>query len=469
MFKYKKIVVFFILVFLLSTINFCLAQDDNNLEVKYPKVGRLTLSSTSTFPQYIRYIYHFLIWISGIVLMLILIKAGFSYMTSTGNPARMKDAKNQIIAGIIGIIVIFFSYLILYTINPQIVGKEVEIESKETETGIYLKDEEGSKIMVGDDIYDTHNFQGHEICFPQKKGVGIKKIKTIYLFSQKNFQGEPKEISRPYGYSGCQSILEGKPIKSVKIDWNMPGVYVWARYKSSISLPYLIKGTTFDLNTIPALSGTSSWDGVEFRNSATSDLGAIFFQDVDFRKKGKIMFGIPGSDKTFSKPFAPPSYQYNPQSVYIFDKTQADVFVILYNSPKFQEQREEMSPPPDRSYTEGQMIDRSCICATYTEPILDSPRSLPNQCINGRSLRSLKIDHDSTTSANLVILLQNPISHGDEIDFDKAEPFTKSDPDLSDNYIGRCTSTSPSSPRWMDWYSIYRCCATDIMIFPIRK
>lgn len=42
-------------------------------------------------------------------------------MTSVGNPAKMQDAKEQIFSAFLGIVILLFSYLILATINPQLV------------------------------------------------------------------------------------------------------------------------------------------------------------------------------------------------------------------------------------------------------------------------------------------------------------------------------------------------------------
>lgn len=58
--------------------------------------------------------------LTGILAFLILIAGGFRYMTAAGSVLRMKAAKKQIISGLSGVIIVLVSFLLLKTINPQI-------------------------------------------------------------------------------------------------------------------------------------------------------------------------------------------------------------------------------------------------------------------------------------------------------------------------------------------------------------
>jgi len=90
------------------------------MEVHYPKIFGQSLSQNPTLPEYIKYIYN----ISFIVIIAIslgtAIWGGLVYFFSTGNPEKIKGAKNQIFGSVIGIIILFSSYLILYNINPSL-------------------------------------------------------------------------------------------------------------------------------------------------------------------------------------------------------------------------------------------------------------------------------------------------------------------------------------------------------------
>ncbi|KPJ56466.1 hypothetical protein AMJ49_04785 [Parcubacteria bacterium DG_74_2] len=118
----KKILIIFSLIlfsaFLLS--NFCFAQTP--LEIEYPEIaGEKPETTAIGLPTYVKYIFNFSLGIAGLIAFLSLILGGFCYLTSTGKPNKQKGCKDQILAGILGLIILLSSYLILTTINPQLV------------------------------------------------------------------------------------------------------------------------------------------------------------------------------------------------------------------------------------------------------------------------------------------------------------------------------------------------------------
>jgi len=60
--------------------------------------------------------------LAGIFAFAMIVYAGFQYLTSGGNATQQKDAQNRIIGAIIGIILLFAFYIILNTINPDILN-----------------------------------------------------------------------------------------------------------------------------------------------------------------------------------------------------------------------------------------------------------------------------------------------------------------------------------------------------------
>lgn len=73
----------------------------------------------SAFSLYIKYFYHLFLWIAGPVLLIVLIWGGIQYFTAGDSPVRKDEAKSRIFAGFLGILLLFFSYLILTIISPQ--------------------------------------------------------------------------------------------------------------------------------------------------------------------------------------------------------------------------------------------------------------------------------------------------------------------------------------------------------------
>jgi len=111
---------FIVLFFILFLPLICRAT--TGTEIEYPSVpGVATPTATTTFPEYVKYLVNFSITISGIIALGVLVWAGFLYLTSAGNLSQMEDAKRKIIGSLLGLTIIISSYLILYTINPQLV------------------------------------------------------------------------------------------------------------------------------------------------------------------------------------------------------------------------------------------------------------------------------------------------------------------------------------------------------------
>jgi len=119
--KNKKFIFFLTLILDVFIVVFFVQGAGGKLEVNYPSIGGTTLNRSSTFPQYVAYIAKFSVWISLAIIFVVLAIAAIRYITSVGNPPVMKDAKNQIIAAFIGLGVVMASYLVLYTVNPELV------------------------------------------------------------------------------------------------------------------------------------------------------------------------------------------------------------------------------------------------------------------------------------------------------------------------------------------------------------
>jgi hypothetical protein len=120
----KKIIVLTIIFLSLSLP--ILARE---LEIDYPtipgtEVSLQTVEGTG-LSDYVKYIFNFALWIMGVVAFGVLAYAGFRYFTSAGNPGKQSDSKKQIFAAFLGIIILLCSYIILTTINPQLVIFEV--------------------------------------------------------------------------------------------------------------------------------------------------------------------------------------------------------------------------------------------------------------------------------------------------------------------------------------------------------
>lgn len=82
-------------------------------------------SGANDFPAFIVAIYKFGIWTVGIAALLMITIGGFMYLTSAGNTSKMDTAKGVIKDALIGLIIAFAAYLILYVINPDLVKVQI--------------------------------------------------------------------------------------------------------------------------------------------------------------------------------------------------------------------------------------------------------------------------------------------------------------------------------------------------------
>ncbi|MFC1789437.1 pilin [Patescibacteria group bacterium] len=136
MFKQKKfILLFLILLFLCVGINPSLTQA-RDLEVDYPSFsgeeGGFVLETVekTELPDYVKYIFNFAIAIVGFVAFGMMLANGIQYLTSTGNLTKIKKARDGMFGALLGVVILFSSYIILTTINPQLVifeGAELEV------------------------------------------------------------------------------------------------------------------------------------------------------------------------------------------------------------------------------------------------------------------------------------------------------------------------------------------------------
>jgi hypothetical protein len=107
-----------------------LAQNEPpKLEIPIPGVTLTSITDTEAYSipwiaQYISGVYAFLISIIGVIAAIMMIIGGFQYLTSAGDGGKIGAAKKRIVNALTGVILALSSYVILYTINPNLVQFE---------------------------------------------------------------------------------------------------------------------------------------------------------------------------------------------------------------------------------------------------------------------------------------------------------------------------------------------------------
>jgi hypothetical protein len=185
------ILLFFSFNFFLLPINKVLADDDSDGVSFVPQVtipGSIFQKdspteieeSTRTMGVYIKAIYNYLLLIVGIVAAIVLMTGGILWLTAGGNTERIGQAQKLITGSLTGLVLMLVSYILLVTINPNLVDfKIAEIKKLDTmgDEGVclkdrgfveilpYIKDEDGNLLNPEDEsIIDGEICSDNEFC-----------------------------------------------------------------------------------------------------------------------------------------------------------------------------------------------------------------------------------------------------------------------------------------------------------------
>jgi hypothetical protein len=238
----KKLIL--LLIFLFGTFSF--AQ-----EVEYPKIpGVPTPTATTTFPEYVRYLFNFFVLISGIVALGVLIWAGILWLTSAGNPIQAGSAKRKAAGATFGLVLLFSSYLLITTINPNLSILKGP-EKLTPKSGVYL--------IKGD--YKCYFWNNASTTVPHCSTTTFDQIEFIsptssllevYVYDKEGFGGTKERIKNP-GAGATSSIPDSiSQVKSIWFLWRIPGLYLYDGTSSEYSLinfpyPGYVGNTTVNL------------------------------------------------------------------------------------------------------------------------------------------------------------------------------------------------------------------------------
>lgn len=170
--------------------------EDKELEITYPKIPGFRIPSTvkTDLFDYLKYIFVFFIAISGLLAFFMIIYAGVRYLTSTGKPSVMADARDQITSAFLGLLILLFSIVVLKTINPQIVKvslPKVPLPAADFSSGILL-----CKSQINLAIQNSGNKEeiekerekiNRECVYPSMPGTIPSTFRYLYLNPASNY------------------------------------------------------------------------------------------------------------------------------------------------------------------------------------------------------------------------------------------------------------------------------------------
>ncbi len=99
------------------------------LNLTYPKLPGapdINVEADQDLAEVILWFYRLFVGITGLAGFLMLLWAGFQYVISAGNPAKIGDARDRAIQALLGILLVLSSFIIIQFINPELtqIGSE---------------------------------------------------------------------------------------------------------------------------------------------------------------------------------------------------------------------------------------------------------------------------------------------------------------------------------------------------------
>ena len=140
----KKIFIILILfIFILPAVQ-ALAQDKYDYTVLAPLPGVAdTAGQTTTLGKYIPAMFNLAIGLSAIAAVLNIVFGGLMYM-STDAVMKKEDGKKRIQNSVYGLVLVIGAWLILYTVNPNLLKFNLNIETIQTKAPAGERGELGS-------------------------------------------------------------------------------------------------------------------------------------------------------------------------------------------------------------------------------------------------------------------------------------------------------------------------------------
>jgi hypothetical protein len=137
--KYHSFIFTFLTIIILLSVGHAVSA----LEVNYPNLPLAPTggpqSGSSSLLNYIDYIFIFFVSAAGIIGVVSLTIGGFQYLVSGVSPEQRGNALDRIKGSILGIVLLMISFIILFTINPELIKPRRVAISGLTSQGLYYQ------------------------------------------------------------------------------------------------------------------------------------------------------------------------------------------------------------------------------------------------------------------------------------------------------------------------------------------
>jgi hypothetical protein len=163
----------------------------SGFELTYPDIKGVVPIATGkdVLPVFVKYLFYLAIGMAGFIAFGALVYGGLKYLTSAGNPSATDEARKQIIAGFLGVIVLLSSAWFLNTINPKLTIlslKKVDVKTIENQIGI------AAGVYLISAKNDTEQIKAGDTTLTIRKNVGTTK--SIPSLSAYNFDNKTQNL-----------------------------------------------------------------------------------------------------------------------------------------------------------------------------------------------------------------------------------------------------------------------------------
>ncbi|MCK4781863.1 hypothetical protein KAS79_03000 [Candidatus Parcubacteria bacterium] len=429
----KKIFIFFSLIIFLSLCLTSFSFAAEELEIEYPEVLGENLSAKPILSEYIKYIFHLALMLGGLIAFGALVSGGFRYMSSVGSPSAMDDAKNQITAGFLGLIILLSSYIVLNTINPQLVI--LKIGKPSLEQGIILNPGANEKhVRISTSNLQAVYGSSFVVTNIQFLSASPPNILEVTVCSETGYKG----ICQKCAGDGASPIVNPK---SISLHWKIPGIELFADVNHA-------GDSIFYQQSVSSLGKfDNKASSIKFATSTIISYGAILHKDAEWKGSCAIYHGIDKNDLSDDGPINKIK-QDEASSLYVYLKPDADETVecTVWLC-------KDVWCCPNEKCSEG--FNPGCDCEDFDlngnnlDPVLTG-----NIGALSDEVRSIYIDNKQGKC--WAVLTEDADYTGNV-----CEVFKHTDPYLHDNSMGNCGVH-------LDFWNPNPC-ATSLIIIPVKQ
>src|SRR3989344_1225327 len=117
-----QLITLMIILFFVSCFMFHVSSTVAQVKLETGLPGHSTVPTETALPSYINYLFVFGLGLITILALTWMIIGGITYILAAGNAAKVEDAKDMIFQALLGVGLLLVSYLLLRTINPDLVN-----------------------------------------------------------------------------------------------------------------------------------------------------------------------------------------------------------------------------------------------------------------------------------------------------------------------------------------------------------